>query len=245
MRAVLNMSGRPVRIPAAPVAEHLRSLLDAGMGWTRITRAGKCSTCTIARILNGQELIRRTVADRLLAITYRPAPGRYVEATGTRRRIQALIAIGNPVTGIAAEAEVDHSVITDILNGCPRVRGITFDRIAATYDWLAHQPPVTSRASSATACRNRGRREGWRDPQWWDDMGDIDDPDFDPNTAERPANRDELSAYRLSEIAHLTSLGVPKNEIATRLGMNPDYVRDLIRDEVRTGQAKPSYEAAA
>ncbi|MFS4103831.1 hypothetical protein [Streptomyces sp. PD-S100-1] len=174
------MSGRPVRIPAAPVAAHVRALLDAGMGWTRITQAAHCSTSTIARILNGQELMRRTAAERILAVNYRPAPGRTVDATGTRRRIQALLAVGHTIVGIATESSVDHSVINDILNGCENVRGMTADRIAAAYDWLAQQPPTTDRKSSATVSRKRAQREGWAPPICWND-DHIDDPTATPD----------------------------------------------------------------
>jgi hypothetical protein len=179
LRALANMSGRPVRVPTAPVTAHLRNLLDGGMGWPRIASAAHCSTCTISRLLNGQELVRRTVAERILAVQCWPAPGRYVDATGTRRRVQALLAIGHTIIGIAAEASVDQSVIIDILNGYPNVRGITADRIAAAYDWLAHRPPTTGRESAATVSRNRAARNGWAPPITWDD-DTIDDPDAFP-----------------------------------------------------------------
>ncbi|MCX5522640.1 hypothetical protein OG342_07145 [Streptomyces bobili] len=179
LRAIANASGRPVRIPAAPVAAHIRSLLNAGMGWVRISRAAHCSQCTIARILNGQELIRRTAADRLLAVKFRPAPGRTIDATGTRRRIHALMAIGHTVTGIADESGVDHSVIHDLLNGAPNLRGITADRIAAAYDWLSERAP-TGRKSAATVSRKRAAREGWPPPAAWDDDR-IDDPAAHPD----------------------------------------------------------------
>jgi AraC-like DNA-binding protein len=179
LRHIANASGRPVRVPAAPVAAHIRTLLDAGMGWTRIARAAHCSSCTISRILNGQELVRRTVAERLLAVRYRPAPGRYVDATGTRRRVQALMAIGHTVVTIAAESGVDGSVIHDVLNGCPTVRGITADRIAAAYDWLSERQP-TGRQASITVSVKRAAREGWAPPAAWDDDR-IDDPDAYPD----------------------------------------------------------------
>ena len=245
LRALANMSGRPVRVPAAPVAAHIRSLLDAGMGWVRIGQAAHSSSCTIARILNGQELVRRTVAERLLAVKYRPAPGRTIDATGTRRRIQALIAIGHTITGIAEESGVDHSVINDILNGVANVRGVTYDRIAATYDWLAAQPPVTDRKSAVTASRNRAVREGWHDPQWWEDMGDIDDPDFDPTAAERELNRDELAAHRRAEIEHLASFNLDIHEIAARLDMAPGYVRDILRNIAAANRRHRPAEGAA
>jgi AraC-like DNA-binding protein len=88
---------------------------------------------------------------------------------------------------------------------------------------------------SALKTRNKARREGWPDPLWWEDMGHIDDPDFDPAAAvERELNRDELAALRRQEIAHLAAFGIPEHEIAQRLGMSPHYVHDLIRDRLST-----------
>ncbi|MFJ5644107.1 hypothetical protein [Streptomyces sp. NPDC093223] len=179
IRAIANMSSRPVRIPAAPVAAHLRNLLDAGMGWVRITRAAHSSSCTIARILNGQELVRRSVAERILAVKYRPAPGRYLDATGSRRRVQGMMVRGHTVVVIATEAALDHSVIHDILNGCPQVRGLTADKIAAAYDWLSSRQP-TGRASAITVTRNRAARDGFAPPAAWDDDA-IDDPNAAPD----------------------------------------------------------------
>ncbi|WP_405558906.1 hypothetical protein OHV08_33820 [Streptomyces canus] len=246
LRALANLAGRPVRIPAAPVAAHLRNLLDAGMGWPRICRAAHCSSSTIARLLKGQELVRRTVADRILAVKYRPAPGRTLDATGSRRRIQALMAIGHTVIGIASESGVDCSVLHDILGGAVSVRGMTFDRIAAAYDWLATQPPVTDRPSSATVSRQRAEREGWRDPQWWEDLGDIDDPGFDPATVDRELTFLERAALRREEIEHLAWCGHEPEQIRERLNdeVSISTVRQIVQDW-RTGQKRDRKQVAA
>lgn len=244
LRALANLSGRPVRVPTAPAAAHLRALLGAGMGWPRITRAAHCSTCTISRLLNGQELVRRSVSDRILAVKYRPAPGRIVEAVGTLRRIQALMAIGHTRAGIGEEADVDASVITDILGGAPNVRGMTADRIAGAYDWLAHQPPATSRESASTASRNRAARQGWRDPQWWEDMGDIDDAAFDPDVADRAPGRNELGAARRAEVEHLASFGLSIDEIDKRVDLAESSIRAIVR-ELQTGRRRDRSAQAA
>ncbi|WP_406170188.1 hypothetical protein OIE52_38935 [Streptomyces canus] len=246
LRALANLSGRPVRIPAAPVVAHLRSLLDAGMGWPRICRAAHCSSSTIARLLKGQELVRRTVADRLLAVKYRPAPGRTLDATGTRRRIQALMAIGHTVIGIAVESGVDCSVLHDILGGAASVRGMTFDRIAAAYDWLATQAPVTDRPSSATVSRLRAEREGWRDPQWWEDYGRIDDPAFRPASVDAELSVREKAALRREEIIHLAWHGDTPEQILSRLNneVSISTVRQIVQDW-RTGQKRDRKKVAA
>ncbi|MEU5477513.1 helix-turn-helix domain-containing protein [Streptomyces mirabilis] len=245
LRALANSSGRPVRVPAAPAAAHIRTLLDAGMGWTRIGHAAHSSSCTIARILNGQELIRRTVAERLLAVKYRPAPGRIVDATGTRRRIQALIAVGYTIEGIAAESDVDHSAINNILNGSMNVRGITFDRIAAAYDWFSQREPDV-RPSAATTSRKRAAREGWRDPQWWEDYGRIDDPEFDPDKADAELNFHERAKLRREEIIHLAWVGHQPEQILDRLDNEVSIatVRSVVQ-EWRTGQKRQRKQVAA
>lgn len=244
MRLLLNSSGRPVRVPAAPAAAHLRYLFAEGMGWARVTRAAHCSSSTIHRILGGQQLVRRSVADRILAVKARPAPGRYTDATGTRRRIQALIAIGHTISHISDEAGVDQSVIVEIVSGTQaRTRGVTADRIAAAYDWLSHQPPASQRASAISACRNRAANAGWPDPTWWEDMGHIDDPAFDPMVAERPLNRDELAALRRAEITHLASYGYEADNIAQRVGLGVQATRQILL-EIRTGERRNRRQAA-
>ena len=253
LRVLANMSGRPVRVPAAPVAAHVRSLLDAGMGWVRITRAAHCSSCTISRILNGQELVRRTAAERILAVKYRPAPGRHVDATGTRRRLQALMAIGHTVAGIADESGVDCSVLHDVLGGAANVRGMTFDRIAAAYDWLSQQPPTDVRAAAATVSRKRAAREGWPDPQWWEDYGGIDDPAFDPAVADAELNFHERAALRREEIIHLAWCGHEPEQILERLDneVSISTVRQIVQEwrtvqnRDRKATAKAGLERAA
>ncbi|MFD3638265.1 hypothetical protein ACH43Y_14255 [Streptomyces rubiginosohelvolus] len=244
MRLILNTSGRPVRVPAAPAAAHLRYLFAEGMGWERVTRAAHCSSSTIHRILGGQQLVRRSVADRILAVKARPAPGRFTDATGTRRRVQALIAIGHTVGHVSDEAGVDQSVLIDIIGGSQtRARGITADRIAAAYDWLSHQPPTSERTSAISACRNRAARAGWPDPTWWEDMGHIDDPTFDPTTAERPLKRNELAALRRAEIEHLASYGYDADEIADRVNLGIKATREILLT-IRTGQRRDRKQAA-
>lgn len=180
-RALLNATGRAARIPAGAVADHVRQLLAAGMGWPGIAKAAGSSTCTLHRLLAGQELIRRSVAMRILAVHPQPAGGRYLSLIGTRRRIHALIAIGYTVKAIADTADVDPSVLNDILHGhIPNIRGVTADRIAAAYRQLSTHPPTGLRKSAVTRSRRRAAAEGWPPPAAWDDNA-IDDPDAHPD----------------------------------------------------------------
>ncbi|MEI5032471.1 hypothetical protein RB201_04530 [Streptomyces sp. S1A(2023)] len=74
-------------------------------------------------------------------------------------------------------------------------------------------------------------------------MGHIDDPNFDPQTAERPLNRLELAAYRRDETERLHSYRIPDHEIAARLGMALTTVRGII-GELECGQRRDRKQAA-
>jgi hypothetical protein len=194
------------------------------MGWTRITRAAHTSTCTIHRLLAGQDLTRRTVVERILAVKARPAPGRYVDATGTLRRIQALMAIGHTVGGIAAESGVDHTVITDLLQGrSTTVRGCTADRVAAAYDWLNSRPNTWIRQSAAQTSRNRAAREGWAPPIAWDD-DTIDDPAAQPDYGQNVPRYVAIFEDGLE----LEGQGYTREQAAERLGITRDYLQQCI-----------------
>lgn len=245
VRTLGNISGRPARVPSEPVVQHIRSLFAAGSSWPQIIEEANCSSSTIYRILGGQSRIRRSVAERILAVQPAPDPRASTDTIGARRRIQALIAIGHTVLGIASDSEVDLSVIREILNGQKtRARRETTNRIERAYERLSVRPNDYSRKAAVTGCRNRAAREGWRDPLWWEDMGHIDDSRFDPSKAERPLGRDELAALRRREVEHLASYGASPEEIAQRVDLHLKTVRELVR-EIRTGERRDRTKAAA
>jgi lambda repressor-like predicted transcriptional regulator len=228
-RLLLNTSGRPLRIPAAPVARHIRALLDAGTGWPTISKKAGCSTSTLHRILNGQELTRRTVADRILAVQPKPAPGRFADSVGTVRRLQALMAIGYSLESLSQESGVNVSVLIDALKGRkPRVRGSVADRVAAAYDRLCMRPGDCARS------RNRAARESWVPPLAWSE-GALDDPSAVPETASVARDRYQVAADRQGEILHLAAFGVPAEEIAARVGVTTKYVREQLADRRAPG----------
>ncbi|MDG9701716.1 hypothetical protein [Streptomyces sp. DH37] len=237
-RRVLNATGRNLRIPAQPVAAHVRVLFDSGMGWPGIARAAGCSTSTLHRLLAGQETIQRSAANRILAVRPKPAPGRYIDATGTRRRLQALMAIGHTLTAIAADAGTESTTLNDIVNGHQSsVRGITRDRIAATYRRISQTP------GSYTPNRRRAAAQGWPDPTWWEDYGHIDDPAFDPAAVETSAASSRRDPLVADEIRHLASFGIAPGEIARRVGRSENYVKQIVNGW--TAHARRQYEEAA
>lgn len=170
-RRLLGGRNEPLRTPAAPVAAHLRALLDGGHSWPQLTAATGVSPSTISRLLSGEQAMMRVdVARRILAVPLTPiATHRPVDATGSIRRVRALLAVGHKSCDLAAESGVERSVFSDIVNGrVTRVRGTTAARVADVFERLSMR--------TGTSVRNirRALREGWAPPLAWDE--DIDDP---------------------------------------------------------------------
>lgn len=88
-----------------------------------------------------------------------------IDATGTRRRIQALCRIGWPMRTIADRANVGIGTVSRIATkGNERVRTVVADRIAGVYDELSGSPGPSPH-SVRHATRNR-----WAPPLSWDDI---------------------------------------------------------------------------
>lgn len=234
-------------IDAAPVRQHLLKLNAAGLSYAVIAKRLGCSTANVTRFIYDlgpshprRKRTRPELAARILAITVTDLTPGLIDATGAARRIQALAANGWPLRSLGPHIGVNPASVGRIAYQQYVFRD-TVKAVADCYEKLRDQRPEDHGIDpgSALKTRNRARREGWPDPLWWDDMGHIDDPDFDPAEAERELNRDELNrdelaAYRRKEIAHLASYGIPEHEIAARLDMSPQYVHDLIRDRLST-----------
>lgn len=97
----------------------------------------------------------------------------HVDATGTHRRIRALMAIGHRLRDIAAELGRSYDAVDKwLLAGS--VHRDTARAVADLYERRSGTPgPHKGR-------RTRSRRRGYAPPLAWDDV-DIDDPDATPN----------------------------------------------------------------
>ena len=108
---------------------------------------------------------------------------RLIDATGTRRRIQALMRLGWTGQQIAERAGIPRgqSSIDTLVRRTKRVTVERAAAIAAVYDDLS----MTLGESVVT--RARAERNGWPPPLAWDDES-IDDPDATPHL---PRTRDQ------------------------------------------------------
>lgn len=175
---VSREQGRPGLVDATPARQRLQQLRKT-MSLMQIKAATGCDDANLRLIIDGtRSQIRRDTLDRILSLKPEPpAAGTYLDATGTRRRIQALRAIGWSARIIAETATTGEAVIERICDGQPCVRGVVALKILAAYAKLSHSPAPAGR--SATRAKNYALANKWAPPGAWDDDR-IDDPDALP-----------------------------------------------------------------
>lgn len=123
------------------------------------------SPCLPCRRAHGREIKRRTFI--------RAQGGRsQYDATGCKRRIQALVALGWSLSELDRKAGRGARWARNILLQ-ETVYSTTIRQVHALYEQLCMTcPPETDRyeRTAATAARNRAKREGWAPPLAWDDI---------------------------------------------------------------------------
>jgi len=160
-------------VPTTPVREHWTWLREQGMTWADIAAAmGYTATPTVHRIMRRDQM-RRSTFNRALAIQPKNSLGNgYLDATATRRRLQALCAIGYTQAYLAQRLGVASTTVSDIVR-CkyPRVLGYVASGTAALYTELEATPGPSDHA------RTVAKRNGWAPPAAWDR---IEDPKAKP-----------------------------------------------------------------
>lgn len=224
-------------VDAGPVRDHVRLLMSAGIGRRAIMRASGVSHGALTKLLYGtadrapSRQVRPDTAERLLRLTPSldlVADGIPIDATGTRRRLQALVAIGWPKATLATRLGRTPSNFHTLLTK-PRVTARTARTTRALYDALWNiQPDQHGHASrqAATRARNHARRNGWPPPMAWDDDS-IDNPDGAPD---RGAAAGRVSAIA-ENAAELAEQGFTRDQITERLGASRSVVDKALKGE--------------
>lgn len=115
--------------------------------------------------------------------------GRLVDATGTRRRIQALAALGWTYLEIAEVCGATTRGWARETLDQPRVHSATAARVFDAYEQMSMTVPT---GKYRTRGRLSAQRKGWPPPLAWDD---IDDPSETPAAwTYQPASRADLLA---------------------------------------------------
>lgn len=208
--------------PARKSQIHVQSLVANGMSVRAIAEVSGVKAGTVSRLSRG---ICKSVALRtetailtvsLEAVMGRPNPRGFVPNIGSRRRLQALMAIGwrhsdlSPMAGFNT-GTLNHQVGNWISRAKHDAMKDLYDRL-----WNTEGPaPATSRA--------RVRNAGYLPPLSWDE-DTIDDPNYEPDSADAEA------VDAAEDVEFLLDSGCRREEIAQRLGYVPaTLVRNLTR----------------
>lgn len=232
--------------PPAPidaVRAHIHTLQQAGMTITGIARAANVSIKTINDALYATDRVYMygATAAPIFALTPAPTPtperGDHIAATGTARRIRALIAIGWTADIIGSRLGTGKTIVCRWARGAtPTVTAGTATAVAAVYEQMCD----TDGPSNLN--RVRARQKGWVPPLGWVDV-DIDDPDAQPyqDIVDEYAvelvvagrrTLGSLSSYaeKQAAVAALAERDLDDKAIATHVQSTPAVVRLLLDD---------------
>lgn len=218
------------RVPAGPAREHLAKLVSAGVGLWRVSQLTGVAYHVLTRIYGDDPReIRRSTADRILALDPADplealADRGVVDATGTVRRIRALVAIGYSQCRIADALGWASNNLTDLTHGRTKCAARTAREVRDLYDrWSMHPPQPTEWREKISVSRSRryAAARGWPPPLAWDDE-DIDNP-----TARPAGLGDDEPLTRSDLYLEMRSIGVPRQVAAERAGLAPTSVPEL------------------
>jgi hypothetical protein len=214
-------------VDAGPAREHVRMLGRAGIGWRRAAGLAGVSSGAVAKLLRGgpgdrppTRRIRPETERKILAVS--PGigllgAGARIDATATRRRLQALVCCGYSQQALAARLGVpgNFRAVTAGL-----VTAATARAVAALYDELWDVPPPESTHHtriSASRARNYARARGWAPPLAWDD-DTIADPDASPAEGWERPERIALAAL-IEDAAEIIAWEGSRELAAERMGV--------------------------
>ena len=212
-------------VDAEPARQHIGQLRKIGHSLPNIEKAARISAATLHRILydgtnKRARRIRPEVAERILSIPLTPPPIKphtIIDATGTRRRLQALVSMGWTLNALGPQLGFHSRRLTDLIHA-DQVLASTARRIADGYRTVQTRDPRDHGvpARSINMARNLAAREGWHGPLAWDD---IDDPAAKPEKVRRSrAKAHSRRPADATRVAQLTAAGKSAQQIADQLG---------------------------
>lgn len=240
-RELRILRGKAAYVDAAPARAHIKKLQAAGLGWKRIAALAGLAESNVYPLLygrpdrNGGQPRTKARASTINAILTVPLPSIDqlgarvpIDATGTRRRLQALQRLGWSLTQVADRAGLTDRQPLDRAMRDDTTSAGTARAVRDVYDqlWDQQPPKATTRgaASAAARVRNKAARLGWHPPLAWDDES-IDSPDAEPH-AEDGARRRGVD---LDEYLWLLDSGEVPDQAAKRLGVTLDAITNRAR----------------
>ena len=213
-------------VDADQLRDHVAMLMAAGMSFQAIAHcAGWTSRNGLADAMTHKRVKPRTLA-RVLAVKLDSDNRRdaYVDAAGTRRRLQALAVNGWSSYYLAERLGHAHpDTVQEIRKGRTlTIRLRTKDAIGVLYEELWDQRGPNLRAA------NLAKKKGWLPALAWDDDL-IDRPEHEPADVRRRGISGGGSGLTLEDIEDARRQGyVSAEQIGWRLGVSRDTVQQIL-----------------
>lgn len=176
--------------------------------------------CALGR---GYQAAKEAKRRKRKALGFGPA---FVDATGARRRLQALMTLGYTATQLGRSAGVSRYVIHDIIETQRLVQRGKLALVADLYDELWDAPPPANQGQRYVS--NMAARRGWAPPMAWDD-DTIDDPTAEPRLEAAGEFVDQVLVSRvLNGEALVTSLSQLEKDAAARVLIKRGYRASML-----------------
>jgi hypothetical protein len=225
-------------VDAEPVRQHVLALAEYGIGYKRIAELAGVGITGVRSLIWGRQdpgprygeipkRVAREKAEKILAvqpIVENLGARQSVPATGTHRRVQALVARGWSISRIGRELGWDTGNFHAMLHR-EHVGATTHRDVATAYErmWNAEPPRSTHREKIAYS-RSLGfaKRHGWLPPLAWDDI------DHDPTPEHDVIQQGRVTGEELLEdIAFLLEGGESPEQVAALVGRKPATIAKL------------------
>lgn len=239
--------GRERLVDANPVRAHLQSLMNQGMGLKQIAVQSGVAHGGLSKLWFGHQgrppsrRVRPATAERLLAVTYDPDTllgGSKMAATGTMRRLQALVYNGWSITQLGVMLG-DSDLHTAF--GRRYVTARRYREVKELYArlWNVKPPRQTKQQKcSATKAHNFALARGWKPGAWWNDIDSDPDPGYSDVPLDEPLDDDpvidEIAIER--RIGGDTEVRLTREEkvVAAHLMIAKGYTETQISDVLNT-----------
>ena len=221
-----NYLGVVKLVDAKPLKDHVAMLMASGMSFRAIAlTAGYTSRNALADSMTRSSVRPATMA-RILAVSPKRDNRRdaYVDATGSRRRLQALAVNGYSTRYLAGRLGHKHAAtVQDIGSGkTPTVRYRTMDAIRDLYEELWDKPGGNARTASIA------KSKGWLPALAWDDDL-IDRPEHEAEDVRRSGISGGGSGVTMEDIEEARAQGYQSaREIGWRLGLTATAVQQIL-----------------
>lgn len=166
-----------------------------------------------------------------------------LDATGARRRLQALAVIGWSPNQISQASGLHARTVSNIQSGrVVRIAPRTLTAVRKAFEELCMTMPPLDQGQARAIVMAHARRKEWVGPLHYDN---IDDPAEEPCQADA-RGRGQLRSVYAEDVEWLADSGESLEAIATRLGVRTDSVEkalhrqgrvDLLHRIVQAGRA--------